>query len=94
MTSFIEMPSLARSDIGLGGGIDVFGQAVAQLAVIAECVERRRRDGVDGVRADQFFDVEHVAVLRILGAGAGPQQALRLRALGRERLPARAAKSS
>ena len=72
-----------------GGGIDVFGQAVAQLAVIAESVEGGRRNGVHGVGADQFFDIEHVAILRIFGAGAGPQQALRLRALCRERLPAR-----
>ena len=72
-----------------GGGIDVFGQAGAQLAVIAEGIEGGRRNRVDGVGADQLFDVEHVAIVGILGAGAGPQQALRLRALGRESLPAR-----
>src|SRR6202007_1162290 len=51
----------------------------------------RRRKGVDGVRADQLFDVKHVAILWILGAGAGPEETLRLRAFGGEGLPARAA---
>ena len=62
-----------------------------ELAVIAEGVKGGRRNGVNRVGADQFFDVEHVAILRVLGAGAGPQQPLRLRALCRKRLPARSA---
>ena len=62
--------------------VDVFGETVAQLAVVAERVESGRRNRVDGVRADQFLDVHDVAILGILGAGAGPQNTLRLRALG------------
>ena len=57
--------------------------------MIAERVQGCRRNSVDSVRTDQFFEVHHVAVRRILGAGARPQDTLRLRALGRERLPAR-----
>src|SRR5229473_2568296 len=64
--------------------LDVFGEAGAQLSVIAEGIKRRGRNGVHGVRADEFFDVDYVAILRILSASAGPQQALRLRALGRQ----------
>ena len=76
---------------GLGGRVDIFGQAGAQLAVIAESVEGGRRNGVDGVRADQLFDVDARRDSLILCAGAGPQQALRLRAFGGERFPSRAA---
>ena len=71
------------------GVLDIFLEAVARLAVIAEGVERCRRHGVDGVGADQLLDIEHVAVVLVLGAGRGPQQPLRLCALGRELLPAR-----
>ena len=70
--------------------LDIFFEAVARLAMVAECIERCRRHGVDGVGADQFLDIQHVAVVLVLGAGGGPQQALRLGALGRELLPARA----
>src|SRR3546814_7457864 len=45
---------------------------------------------VDGIRANQLFDIQRVAVRRVLGAGAGPQQTLWPRArLLRELLPAR-----
>ena len=70
------------------GVLDIFLEAVAQLAVVAEGIERRRRHGVDGVGADQLLDIEHVAVVLVLGAGRGPQQPLRLGALGRELVPA------
>src|SRR5450755_4132098 len=52
---------------------EVLGQTLPNLSMIAEGVQRRGRDGVHRVRADQFLDVEHVRVLGILGAGAGPQ---------------------
>ena len=61
------------------GGI--FLKAVAQLAVIAECVHRRHRHGVDGVGTDQLLDIEHVAIGLVLGAGRRPKQPLRLGAL-------------
>ena len=64
------------------------------FAMIAESIERRGRNGVDGVGPDQFFDVQHVAITGILGAGAGPQQPLRLRALSRQLLPMRAGEIS
>ena len=74
------------------GVLDIFLKAVARLAVIAEGVERRRRHGIDRVGADQLLDIEHVAIVLVLGAGRGPQQPLRLGALGRELVPARAGK--
>ena len=60
------------------------------LAVVAERIHRRGRDGVDGVAADERLDIHRVLVGRILGAGGSPKQALRLRARCRQRLPARA----
>ena len=65
-----------------------------ELAVIAERVERRGRHRVDGVRADQLLDIEHVAVGLVLGAGARPQQPLRLGALRAPALPTRAARTA
>src|SRR6266481_1641448 len=88
-----------HGDAGLGeifhvasGSGDVFGEAGAELAVIAEGVEGCGGNGVHRVRADEFLDVEDVAVLGILGAGAGPEEALSLRALRGESFPAGAAK--
>ena len=72
----------------VAGVVDIFFEAVARLAVVAERIERRRRHGVDGVGADQFLDIEDVAVVLVLGAGGSPQQPLRLGALGGEFLPA------
>ena len=69
-----------HGDAGLGeilhdlrGRGDVLGQAGTQLTVFAEGIEGRGRNGVDGFRADQFLDIEDVAILRILGAGTGPE---------------------
>src|SRR6185312_593994 len=41
------------------------------------------------VRPDQLFNVEHIAILWIFGAGAGPEQPLALRALSGKSFPAR-----
>ena len=86
---------LFHGDAGLGEGFhgvlrgfQVFHQAGARSAVVAEGVEGGGRNGVDGVRADQLFDVHDVAVAGVLGAGAGPQQALGLGAFGGQRGPA------
>ena len=68
--------------------LDILLEAVPRLAMVAECIERCRRHGVDGVGADQFLDIQHIAVVLVLGAGGRPQQTLRLGALGRELLPA------
>ncbi len=45
-------------------------------AVVAEGLDGRRRHGIDGVRANQRLGVEHVPVLGVLGARAGPQRPL------------------
>src|SRR3546814_2145821 len=63
---------------------------LTRFAMIAERIQRCRRHRVDGIRANQLFDIQRVAVRRVLGAGAGPQQTLWPRArLLRELLPAR-----
>ena len=72
------------------GILDILLEAVARLAMVAERIQRCRRHGVDGVGADQLLDIQHVAVVLVLGAGGSPQQPLRLGAFGRELLPARA----
>ena len=41
---------------------NVFRQARPRMPVIAKGIEGRRRNGVDGILADQFFHVHHVAV--------------------------------
>ena len=56
--------------------------------MVAEILQRRLRQGVDGVGADQLLYVENVAVGRVLGAGAGPQESLRSGPTGGEALPA------
>src|SRR5438093_13448308 len=63
----------------------------AKLSVIAEGIKCRGRNGVHGIGTNELFHVNHVAVLRVLGAGAGPQKPLRLRALGGQGFPTRAA---
>ena len=61
------------------------------VAVVAERLERLRRQRVHGVRTDQLLDVDDVRVVGVLGARAGPQQALGLRALALQRRELRAA---
>ena len=61
---------------------------VRDLAVILERLDRLDRHRVHGVRPDQLLDVHHVAVVRVLRRGRGPEAALRRRALRGERLPA------
>ena len=59
------------------------------FTVLAECIHRRRRDGVHGVAADQRLDIHRVLVGRAFGAGGRPQQTLSLRARRGQTLPAR-----
>src|SRR5271170_4135181 len=68
--------------------VDVFGKAFAQSAVVAERREGRRRESVDGIRADEFFDIDDIAVVWILRACARPEQSLALCAGGHQPLPA------
>ncbi len=57
------------------------------LAVVGERVDDRLRHGVDRAGGDQLLDVDHVAVVRVLGRGRRPQRPLRVRAR-RRRAPA------
>ena len=59
------------------GCADVFFEALPHLPVIAEGIQRCRRDRVDGIGRDQLFDIEYVAVARVLGPGARPAAAAR-----------------
>ena len=52
-------------------------QSIADLAVIGEGLERALRHRVDRERRGERLHIEDVGGLRILGAGAGPEQALR-----------------
>jgi hypothetical protein len=60
--------------------------------VIAKRRERCGRNGVDRIRPDQFFDVEHVAVVRVLAPCARPEYALPLRPVRLQRFPPRPGK--
>src|SRR5260370_38364003 len=71
------------------GPVKVFFETGAEFPVLSKSVHRGWRHGVDGVRADQLLDIEHIAVLRVFGPGACPKQSLRLGALRAQRLPAR-----
>ncbi len=75
----------------VAGGLQVLDEAGAHPSVIAERVERRRRNRVDGINADELFDVKDVAIAGILGTRAGPQQPLCLSATVGQSLPAPAA---
>ena len=55
----------------------VVRQGLVHFAVLGKGQQRFLRQGVDGVRRGQRVDVERVGRRRVLGAGAGPQQALR-----------------
>ena len=59
--------------------------------MIAKSLQRRRRNRVHGSRADEFLDINHVAIIGILRAGTGPQEALGLCAPVRQCLPPLAA---
>ena len=63
-------------------------QRVLGTAMRAEGIHGRGRHGVDRIAADQLLDVQHIAIGLVLGAGAGPEQALRIGARCRQLLPA------
>ena len=67
--------------------VEVVFNTCPRSAVIAEGLQGGWRDRVDRVTANQLFDVANVAIARILGTGACPQEALGLRAHGCESLP-------
>ena len=55
--------------------------------MVAERIHRRRRNRIHRVAAYEFLDIQHVAIRLVLHARAGPEQALRVCADGRELLP-------
>ena len=83
----VDAGLLDTRDHGLGVG-RVGRQQRADAAVAAERQQGRLRHGVDGVFGGKRRDVVGVRQGRILGAGARPQQPLRLRPGSREALPA------
>ena len=70
-------------------GITPVGRHILSPCRVGEGEQRLLGHRVDGVRRRQRFDVKRVRSCGILGAGAGPQQALRPRAGGGQFLPAR-----
>src|SRR5690349_16926265 len=44
------------------GPVKIFFETGAQFPVLSKGVHRGWRHGVDGVRADQLLDIEHIAV--------------------------------
>src|SRR6185312_287126 len=63
-------------------------QYALQFAMIGEGVQGLLGHGVDRVRGRERLDIERVGGVRILGAGAGPEQALRPGAGNFQLLPA------
>ena len=91
VASFIEMPTRSSvSIVSCAPSISSF-EARPRFPVIAKSVESRRRDRIDGVGANQLFDIDHITKARILRARARPGLALRLRPLFGQHVPARAA---
>ena len=90
VTASIEMPDRSSAAIVCLASSIFSSRLAPHLPVIAERIHGRRRHGVDRVGGDQLLDIEHVAVVRVLRAGAGPKQPLHPRALGTQLLPARA----
>ncbi len=51
---------------------DGLSGATGNPTMIAEALDRFERHGIHGVGADQFFDVQHIAVGRIFCSRTGP----------------------
>src|SRR5207237_8017361 len=86
-------PNTRERRHNLARAFDVFRQTLAGVTVVSEGIECRGRHRVYGIRTDHFFDVHHIAVAGILGAGAGPEHALSLRAFRDELLPSLSAEN-
>ena len=71
--SIPALAKLARTALAVAA---VRCERVADLAVIGEGLERALRHGVDREGRGQRLHIERVGGLRVLGAGAGPEQAL------------------
>src|SRR6185295_16824703 len=70
--------------------VDVALEGRRDLAVVLESLDRLLRHRVHRLGPDQLLDVDHVAVVGVLGRRRGPEAALLPRALRLESLPARA----
>ena len=90
MTCFMEIPAFSRSDIVLSAAAPPTFSVRRKTPRIAEGVQSSRPYGVHRVRAYQLFNVEHIVVFWIFGAGAGPEQPLALSATRSQSFPARA----
>ena len=73
----MSMPALAKLGQHRLAVAAIRRERLADLAVIGEGLERALRHGVDGEGRGERLHVEDVGGLRVLGAGAGPEQALR-----------------
>src|ERR1035438_10103312 len=58
------------------GFLDILFEPGFRLSMVAVGIQRFQRRGVDRVQSAKGLDVFHVAVVRVLGAGAGPEQPL------------------
>ena len=74
------------------GFVDALGQGLSRLAMVAVSIERGRRDRIHCVRPNHLLHLKNVGIRWVLRAGAGPQYALRLSALGTQLVPLRAGK--
>ncbi len=91
---FFQLPShLLHIDPGRrqlrerpGTFLRIFREARPHAAMVAKGVHRLRRERIHGVRPDQLFHVEDIAVLRILRARTRPERPLDPRPLGLKRL--------
>src|ERR1019366_4168251 len=89
VTSFSEMPRRSSSASTARARYVLLDDVGCRLTVFAECIHRRRRDGVHGVAADQRLDIHRVLVGGAFRAGGRPKQTLCLRTHHGQTLPAR-----
>ena len=72
------------------GSRDVSIHGASRFAVVGERAQRLLGHRVHHVGAHELADIDHVGVVRILGAGAGPQRSLRAGSKAAQALPIRA----
>ena len=73
----MSMPALAKLARTVSQSPPSGASVCADLAVVGEGLERALRHGVDGEGRGERLHIKHVGGFGILGAGAGPKQALR-----------------
>ena len=75
-------------------GLKIFSKTQPRFAVVAEGAECGGRHGVDRIGADQLLDINYIAVIWVLGTGAGPQDTLALGTTLGELLPTLSAENT